>query len=217
MFAGRNTGKKLNAMRIVENAFDIIAIMSERNPIEVCPFAPRRRRRSSLMPSSTLVPVKTLLVSVLVVLSVDRLSMSPPSDVSPTLSPWLPRVYVCSSMRSICRPVPPPSETSSPCLSVLLMRSWTLLRVPPTPSLLRRRTRSSVSPRLTDKGFTYTRLCVLLEWCPFSTILLYVGCFVVWRGERCRLIHGNKTKSEMSEMLCKKKQETFSFPQNKSS
>ena len=35
MFAGRNTGKKLNAMRIVENAFDIIAIMSERNPIEV--------------------------------------------------------------------------------------------------------------------------------------------------------------------------------------
>ncbi|KAK8800718.1 hypothetical protein WA158_000043 [Blastocystis sp. Blastoise] len=35
MFHGRNTGKKLNAMKIVESAFDIINLMTDRNPIEV--------------------------------------------------------------------------------------------------------------------------------------------------------------------------------------
>ena len=35
MFHGRNTGKKMNAMKIVEQAFDIINLMTEKNPIQV--------------------------------------------------------------------------------------------------------------------------------------------------------------------------------------
>ena len=35
MFHGRNTGKKMNAMKIVEQAFDIINLMTDRNPIQV--------------------------------------------------------------------------------------------------------------------------------------------------------------------------------------
>lgn len=35
MFHGRNTGKKMNAMKIVEQAFDIINLMTDKNPIQV--------------------------------------------------------------------------------------------------------------------------------------------------------------------------------------
>lgn len=35
MYHGRNTGKKTLACRIVKHAFDIIALMTGRNPIEV--------------------------------------------------------------------------------------------------------------------------------------------------------------------------------------
>ena len=35
MFHGRNTGKKLNAMKIVEQAFDIINLMTDKNPLQV--------------------------------------------------------------------------------------------------------------------------------------------------------------------------------------
>lgn len=35
MFHGRNTGKKMNAMKIVEQAFDIINLMTEKNPLQV--------------------------------------------------------------------------------------------------------------------------------------------------------------------------------------
>ena len=35
MFHGRNSGKKMNAMKIVEQAFDIIHLMTDRNPIQV--------------------------------------------------------------------------------------------------------------------------------------------------------------------------------------
>lgn len=35
MFHGRNTGKKLNALKIVEQAFDIINLMTDKNPIQV--------------------------------------------------------------------------------------------------------------------------------------------------------------------------------------
>ena len=35
MFHGRNTGKKLNAMKIVEQAFDIINLMTDKNPIQI--------------------------------------------------------------------------------------------------------------------------------------------------------------------------------------
>lgn len=35
MFHGRNTGKKMNAMKIVEQAFDIINLMTDKNPIQI--------------------------------------------------------------------------------------------------------------------------------------------------------------------------------------
>ena len=35
MFHGRNTGKKMNAMKIVEQAFDIINLITDKNPIQV--------------------------------------------------------------------------------------------------------------------------------------------------------------------------------------
>jgi len=35
MFNGRNTGKKQMAIRIVKHAFEIIALMTGRNPIDV--------------------------------------------------------------------------------------------------------------------------------------------------------------------------------------
>ena len=35
MMHGRNSGKKLMAMRIVKHAFEIIALMSDKNPIQV--------------------------------------------------------------------------------------------------------------------------------------------------------------------------------------
>lgn len=35
MFHGRNTGKKMNAMKIVEQAFDIINLMTDKNPVQI--------------------------------------------------------------------------------------------------------------------------------------------------------------------------------------
>ena len=35
MFHGRNTGKKCSAIRIVKDAFEIIHLMTGRNPLEV--------------------------------------------------------------------------------------------------------------------------------------------------------------------------------------
>ena len=36
MFHGRNTGKKLKAVRIVQHTFDIINLLTDENPIQVC-------------------------------------------------------------------------------------------------------------------------------------------------------------------------------------
>ena len=79
---GRNNGKKLLAVRIVAHAFEIIHLLTDQNPIQVgatnypltipqiLPYY-----RFLLMPSLTLAPVKTLLVSVRKVPFVVRPSM----------------------------------------------------------------------------------------------------------------------------------------------
>jgi small subunit ribosomal protein S5e len=36
MFHGRNGGKKLKAVRIVQHCFEIIHLLSDQNPIQVC-------------------------------------------------------------------------------------------------------------------------------------------------------------------------------------
>ena len=82
---GRNNGKKLLAVRIVAHAFEIIHLLTDQNPIQVCPYilsliectSMETSSRFSSMLSSTLVPVKTRPVSVLRVPSVVKLSMSP--------------------------------------------------------------------------------------------------------------------------------------------
>ena len=85
MMKGRNNGKKLLTVRIVAHAFEIIHLLTDQNPIQVCPYRlsliectrMEASSRFSSMLSSTLVPVKTRPVSVLRVPSVVKLSMSP--------------------------------------------------------------------------------------------------------------------------------------------
>ena len=81
MMKGRNNGKKLLALRIVAHAFEIIHLLTDQNPIQVC--TPNGindlvliRSRCWLMPSSTLDPVKIPPVLAHKEPSVVRLSMS---------------------------------------------------------------------------------------------------------------------------------------------
>jgi small subunit ribosomal protein S5e len=39
MMKGRNNGKKLMAVRIVAHAFEIIHLLTDQNPIQVCSIA----------------------------------------------------------------------------------------------------------------------------------------------------------------------------------
>merc|ERR1712166_89000 len=101
----------------------------------------RTPSRSSSPPANTVEPVKTLPVSVPVVLPDVRPSMSPPSDVLTRLS--------TSSARE---PVNPLSETSNPPPNASPTRSSTLLRASvPTPMPPARRTKSRELPRVTDE------------------------------------------------------------------
>jgi ribosomal protein S7 len=66
MMKGRNNGKKLLAVRIVAHAFEIIHLLSDQNPIQVCAWRLHCETsldlfmyRFSSMLLSTLVPVKT--------------------------------------------------------------------------------------------------------------------------------------------------------------
>ena len=83
MMNGRNNGKKIMAVRIVQHAFEIIHLVTEQNPVQVLgelhsPIVVKdvkANNQSTL--SSTPDPVRTLPESVPRELSDDRLSMSP--------------------------------------------------------------------------------------------------------------------------------------------
>jgi hypothetical protein len=40
MMKGRNNGKKLMAVRIVAHSFEIIHLLTDQNPVQVCLFLP---------------------------------------------------------------------------------------------------------------------------------------------------------------------------------
>ena len=110
MFHGRNTGKKMNAMKIVEQAFDIINLMTDRNPIQVlCEAVANAGPREDSTRIGTSGVVRRQAVDV-----------SPFRRVSFALT--LLTTGVCDSCRMIIyRLVKLPSVTSSPWLNVLLM------------------------------------------------------------------------------------------------
>ena len=110
MFHGRNTGKKMNAMKIVEQAFDIINLMTDRNPIQVlCEAVANAGPREDSTRIGTSGVVRRQAVDV-----------SPFRRVSFALT--LLTTGVCDSCRMIIyRLVKLPSVTSSPWLNILLM------------------------------------------------------------------------------------------------
>jgi hypothetical protein len=81
MMNGRNNGKKIMAVRIVQHAFEIIHLVTEQNPVQVLGesrddhMEDHADWQSTL--SSTLDPVRTLPESVPRELFDDRPSMSP--------------------------------------------------------------------------------------------------------------------------------------------
>lgn len=109
MFHGRNTGKKMNAMKIVEQAFDIINLMTDKNPIQVLADAVANsgpREDSTRIGTSGVVRRQAV-------------DVSPFRRVSFALS--LLTTGVCVVSVCECRLVRLLSVTSSRCLSVWLM------------------------------------------------------------------------------------------------
>jgi len=73
MFHGRNTGKKAKALTIIKQAFEIIFLLTGRNPIGV--YSQYSISLKQIEPSKTAVLVKTSPSSVPVVLLDNRLLM----------------------------------------------------------------------------------------------------------------------------------------------
>ena len=171
MMKGRNNGKKLMAVRIVAHAFEIIHLLTDQNPIQVCP------------PSFVLAPPSNGADSPAQVL-VDAIVNTGPRedstrigsqgtvrrqavDVSPlrrvnqsiallTIGVSSPPTFsqdLLDSPHSVDRPVTPPSATSSPLQNASLMNSSTPPRAPQThtPSRFRNMSLSLFPYRLTPR------------------------------------------------------------------
>lgn len=146
---GRNNGKKMMAVRIVKHTFEIIYLMTDKNPIQVLVDAIVNggpREDSTRVGSAGTVRRQAV-------------DVSPLRRVNTAI--WLITTGVRCSLKEtvaslFCSLLPTRlvrllSATSSRLLSALLRRSSTPRRALPTRSPSRRRTSSSVSPSLTVK------------------------------------------------------------------
>merc|ERR1712226_522191 len=137
MYHGRNNGKKLKAIRIIEHAFEIIHLLTDLNPMQVLVDAIIKagpREDSTRIGSAGTVRRQAV-------------------DVSP-----LRRVNQALYLLTV-EHVRPRSVTSKPFLNALLMSLSMPRRDRPTHTPSRRRTSSSALPRLTAKvGQTLRRL-----------------------------------------------------------
>jgi len=167
---GRNNGKKLMAVRIVQHAFEIIHLVTEQNPIQVLVDAivnTGPREDSTRIGSQGTVRRQAV-------------DVSPLRRVNQAIS--LLTIGVSQTRHHACRvytdprPESPPSTTPSPSPSASPTSWSTPPRARPTRTPSRRRTSSSVSPSPTDNFDIVMRLV--------GAVWVYVWMFTTTRG-RC--------------------------------